>query len=94
MLRKFKTIFKHVKKFKDLFDIEHDDVSIRAFYQSLQGDAKEWFRHLQPQSISLWDELREDFHIFWGERNSWDLLLSEFYSMRRMKDETISNFSR
>jgi hypothetical protein len=84
-------IFEH---FIDIFYIERDDVSMRAFSQSLQGDAKAWFIHLHPQSISSWDELREDFHRFWGERKSWDLLLSEFYAMRRMKDETISNFSR
>jgi hypothetical protein len=67
---------------------------MRAFSQSLQEDAQAWFRHLQPQSISSWDELREAFHRFWGERKSWNLLLSEFYAMRRMKDETISNFNR
>jgi hypothetical protein len=88
---------KHIQVFEhfiDLFEIEHDDVSMRAFSQSLQGDAKAWFKHLQPQSISSWDELREAFRRFWGERKSWNLLLSEFYAMRRMKDETISNFSR
>jgi hypothetical protein len=88
---------KHIQVFEhfiDLFEIEHDDVSMRAFSQSLQGDAKAWFRHLQPQSISSWDELREAFRRFWGERKSWNLLLSEFYAMRRMKDETISNFNR
>ena len=83
-------VFEH---FIENFEIEHDDVSMRAFSQSLQGDAKSWFKHLQPHSISSWDELREAFHRFWGERKSWDLLLSEFYAMRRMKDETISNFS-
>jgi hypothetical protein len=67
---------------------------MRAFSQSLQGDAKSWFRHLQPQLISSWDELREAFYRFWGERKSWNLLLSKFYAMKRMKDETISNFSR
>jgi hypothetical protein len=40
------------------------------------------------------DELRENFCRFLGEIKSWDLLLSEVYAMRRMKDETISNFSR
>jgi hypothetical protein len=49
---------------------------------------------LQLQSISSWDELKEAFRRLWGEKNSWDLLLSEFYAMRRMKDETISNFRR
>ena len=91
------TTKKHIQSFEnfiELFEIEHDDVSMRAFSRSLQGYAKAWFRHLQPQSISLWDELREDFRRFWGERKSWDILISEFYAMRIMKDETISNFSR
>jgi hypothetical protein len=43
--------------------------------------------------ITSWDELKEDLHSFWGEKKSWDLLLSKFYAIRRMKDETISNFS-
>jgi hypothetical protein len=67
---------------------------MRAFSQSLQGYAKAWFRHLQPHSISSWDELMETLCRFWGERKSWDMILSEFYAMRRMKDETISNFNR
>ena len=40
---------KHLQAFEyflDLFEIEHDDVCIRAFSQSLQGDVKKWFRHL------------------------------------------------
>jgi hypothetical protein len=44
--------------------------------------------------ISSWDELRESLLRFLGERNSWDLLLSKFYAVRKMKDETISNFNR
>jgi hypothetical protein len=73
-----KSAEKHIQVFEhfiELFEIEHDDVSMRAFSQSLQGDAKAWFTHLQPQSISSWDELREAFRRFWGERKSWDLLL-------------------
>jgi hypothetical protein len=91
-----KSTEKHIQVFEhfiDLFEIEHDDVSMRSFSQSLQGDAKALFRHLQPQSISSWDELKEAFHRFWGDKKSWYLLISYFYAMRRMKDETISNFS-
>jgi hypothetical protein len=43
---------KHVQDFEhfaDLFEIEHDDVLMRDFSQSLQGEIKEWFRHLQPK---------------------------------------------
>ena len=70
---------KHIHAFEhymDLFEIEHNDVYIRDFSQSLQGDAKEWTRHLQPESISSWEELRYAFLIFWGERKSLDQYLS------------------
>ena len=43
------TVEKHIHAFEhfmDLFDIEHNDVYIRDFSQSLIGDAKEWFKHL------------------------------------------------
>jgi len=48
------TAEKHIHAFEhfvDFFEIEHDDVSMRAFSQSLQGDAKIWFMHLQSESI-------------------------------------------
>jgi len=41
---------KHIQVFEhfiDIFEIEHDDASMRAFSQFLKGDAKAWFRHLQ-----------------------------------------------
>jgi len=80
--------------FIDLFEIEHDDLFMRIFFQSLQGNAKTWFIHLQLESINSWDELREAFLIFWGEKKPWDLFLSKFYSMRIMNYETISSFNR
>jgi hypothetical protein len=50
----------------DIFEIEYDDVFLRTFSQSLQGNSKEWFKHLQPKSISSWEELKENFMKFWG----------------------------
>jgi hypothetical protein len=66
------TVEKHLQAFEhfiDLFEVEHDDVCMRAFSQSLQGNAKEWFRHLQPESISSWEEMSDVFLKFWGERS-------------------------
>ena len=43
------TTEKHIHTFDhfaDLFEIEHDDVSMREFSQSLQGYAKTWFKNL------------------------------------------------
>jgi hypothetical protein len=69
------TAEKHDQAFENFayfFEIEHDDVSMRIFSQSLQGYAKVWFRHLHPKSISSWEELSHAFLRFWGERKSWD----------------------
>ena len=49
---------------------------MRDFSQSLQGDAKKWFKHLQPESISTWEEISNIFLEFWGERRPWDQILS------------------
>jgi hypothetical protein len=60
-LIKYIQAFEH---FIDLFEIEHDDVITREFSQSLQANSKGWFRHLQPVSISSWEEMSEIFLNF------------------------------
>ena len=75
------TVEKHLQDFEhffDLFEIEHDDVCMRDFAQSLQGDAKEWFKHLQPKSISTWEEFSCTFLKFWGRRRPLEKILSNF----------------
>jgi hypothetical protein len=91
------TAEKHIQEFEhfiDLFEIDHDDVCMRAFSQSLKGDTKEWFKHLQPETISSWEELKSVFSKFWGKKKSLDLQLTEFYALKRKRNETISTFSR
>ena len=80
--------------FNDLFEIEHHYLFMRMFSHSLLGKSKTWFKNLQPESNSSWDELRETLLRFWVERKPWNLLLLELYGMSRMKYKTISNFSR
>jgi hypothetical protein len=91
------TAEKHIQDFEhfiDLFEIDHDDVCMRAFSQSLKGDTKDWFKHLQPETISSWEELKNVFLKFWGKRKYLDLHLTEFYALKRQSNETISTFSR
>jgi hypothetical protein len=88
---------KHIQGFEhfiDLFEIDHDDVCMRAFSQSLKGDTKDWFKHLQPETISSWEELKDVFLKFWGRKKSLDLQLIEFYALKKQSNETISIFSR
>jgi hypothetical protein len=77
---------KHIQGFEhfiDLFEIDHDDVCMRAFSQSLKGDTKDWFKHLQPETISSWEELKNVFLKFWGKNKSLDLQLTEFYALKK-----------
>ena len=60
----------------------------------MQGDAKEWFKHLQPKSISNWEESFDIFLKFWGKRRPLDQILSDFYSMKKQEGETMSSFNR
>jgi hypothetical protein len=88
---------KHIQGFEhfiDLFEIDHEDVCMRAFSQSLKGDTKDWFKHLQTETISSWEELKNVFLKFWGRKKSLDLQLTEFYALKRQSNEVISIFSR
>jgi hypothetical protein len=70
------TAEKHIQDFEhfiDLFEIDHDDVCMRTFCQSLKGDTKYWFKHLHPEKISSWEELKNVFLKFWGKKKSLDL---------------------
>jgi hypothetical protein len=91
------SVEKHIQGFEhfiDLFEIDHDDVCMRAFSQSLKGDTKEWFKHLHPETISSWEELKNVFLRFWGNKKSLDLQLTDFYALERQSSETIDIFSR
>jgi hypothetical protein len=88
---------KHIQGFEhfiDLFEIDHEDVCMRAFSQSFKGDTKDWFKHFHTETISSWEELKNVFFKFWGRKKYLDLQLTEFYSLKRQSDEVISIFSR
>jgi hypothetical protein len=67
---------------------------MRAFSQSLKGETKERFKHLQPKEIISWEELKDVFLKFWGNKKSLDLQRGEFYALEKQDNETIYVFSR
>ena len=88
---------KHIQGFEhfiDLFEIEHDDVCMRAFSQYLKGDTKDWLKRLHLETISSCEELKDVFLRFWGRKKYLDLQLIEFYALKRHRNENISTFSR
>jgi hypothetical protein len=54
--------------FADNFNIEHLDVWMRVFVQSLDGKVRKWFRGLPANSISYIDELDNTFLRQWGDK--------------------------
>ena len=47
----------HIQMFNDLiadFEISHEDVHMKLFVQTLEGDARDWFSFLLACSISSW----------------------------------------
>jgi hypothetical protein len=67
---------------------------MKTFSQSLRGDTKNWFKHLHPETISSWEELKDVFLKFWGNKKSLDLQLADFYALERHSNENIYVFSR
>ena len=56
----------HLKKFHecmDLLDLQHEDVHMKMFMHSLEGDARRWYFSLPPSSISS----LENFHRVFNE---------------------------
>jgi len=54
----------HLKYFycyADNLDINEEDVWMRVFFQSLDGEARKWFRYLPPRSIADIDALDDVF---------------------------------
>jgi hypothetical protein len=66
---------KHIESFErftDLFEIMHEDVFMRTFCQSLQGDVRIWFKNLGADLVSSWVYLCDVFLRYWGEKKSYD----------------------
>lgn len=72
--------------------MEHIDVVMRLFVQSLDGEARKWFKGLPNNSINAWDELENQFTQIWGEKRDHGYSLTEFNAIKRKSDENFSEF--
>jgi len=79
--------------YADNLDIYQEDVWMRVFVQSLDGEARKWFRDLPPRSIADIDALDDVFLKHWG--NNKDLLFyhDEFENLQREDGELLSDFN-
>jgi hypothetical protein len=91
------TAEEHVATFynyADNLNIENEDVWMRVFVQSLDGEVRKWFRGLAPRSIAGIEALDSVFMRQWGDRKDFMYYMTEFESLKNMEGESVSDFSK
>ena len=85
----------HVQNLEDLlelYEIEEDDVCIRMFALSLQGNVKSWFKCLPVASIFSFHQFSQVFLDRWAVPVNIFLILEEYQNLRRQPTETVQEF--
>jgi hypothetical protein len=67
---------------------------MRVFVQSLDGEARKWFRGLTPRSIVGFEYLDDSFLRHWGDKKYFLYYIIEFGSLKKKEGESVSNFSK
>jgi hypothetical protein len=80
------SVEEHLVSFQDFTDnlfMEHDNVFMRLFVQTLEGYVHKWFRELPTASIDSWQALESAFMKQWGEKRDNMYYLTEFGSLKK-----------
>jgi ribonuclease HI len=80
--------------YADNLNIENEDVWMRVFIQSLDGEVRKWFRGLAPGSIAGIEALDNVFLRQWGDRKDYIYYMTEFGSLKKQEGESVSDFSK
>jgi ribonuclease HI/uncharacterized small protein (DUF1192 family) len=80
--------------YADNLNIENEDVWVRVFVQSLDGEVRKWFRGLAPGSIAGIEALDNVFLRQWGDRKDYIYYMTEFGSLKKQEGESVSDFSK
>ena len=75
-------------------NFEQENVYMRLFVQSLEGNVSIWFRQLPVNSIRNWEELTNIFKNQWGVKKDPLYFLTEFEELKRNFGEPVSYFIR
>jgi ribonuclease HI len=80
--------------YADNLNIGDEDVWMRVFVQSLDGEVRKWFRGLAPGSIAGIDALDNAFLRQWGDKKDFMYYMTEFGSLKRKEGESVPDFSK
>jgi hypothetical protein len=87
---------RHMDQFLTMCEIhliEHDDVMVRFFLQTLIGPTYEWYMSLPSQSISSFDDLETMFMTMYAPRLHTIHCSHKFTQIHLKKGERIKDFN-
>jgi hypothetical protein len=91
------TIEEHLSSFysfADNFNVQYADVWMRLLVQSLNGEARKWFKSFPPNSITDIVALDDSFLKHWGDRKDLLYYITEFGDLKRKQCESIPDFTK
>jgi hypothetical protein len=74
------------QNFTDNLNVEHEDVYMRIFVQTLDGDVRKWFINLGNATLDSWEALEASFLEQWGDKNDYQYYLTEFASLKKKEN--------
>ena len=54
----------------DLEEVDHDDVKVRLFSQTLAGEARKWYKNLPDNSILSYQAFEDSFKDKWADKKN------------------------
>lgn len=82
----------HVSAFLDFvynMNIEDENVYMRLFVQSLEGNVRIWFRQIRVDAIRKWNEVITIFKNQWGVKKYHVYFLTEIEELKRNPGEQV-----
>jgi hypothetical protein len=87
---------RHMEQFLSMCElhlVEHEDVMVRLFLQTLIGPTHEWYMSLPSQSIVSFDDIETMFMTMYVPPVAYHTLLTQFTQIHLKKGERIQDFN-
>ncbi|KAH9296698.1 hypothetical protein KI387_044278 [Taxus chinensis] len=72
--------------------VEHEDVFVRLFVETLQDNAADWFYHLPAGAITSWDTMRTRFENHFKPAEDVHALLAQISQIKKDSQEPMREF--
>ena len=79
-------------KLLDDFEVEHEDVAMRMFVSTLEGEARTWYESIPDVSIDGWDSFQDNFTKRWVNKLDNSSLINAFTHIKKNGDENVTDF--